>query len=464
MAPDMIRRFLFHALQMLATFFPVALFAADELPIPSSAKANTFIDDAKITGGIYYFQRDRRRYDIESGHYETNLEHGSLQSNLDVSSGFFNGVAGFDFAVFASADAFNRGAVDHEMNFVPWSNPWEPDWNKTHTKDGVSIYKAAIKLRAGNGLWTRAGYLQPEGPGVMGVNWSIMPGTYRGLNAGFDSEALSVAMAWADQYKAPWYTGMSSFRKNDGKTDVPWMWSLGAKYKFKNGLILELGYGESKRHLAIGHLKSSYAWVLSDKNRFTLGYHLYAVNDSDDSGKSLNDNFDALATQHYLFGKYETPIWLFRLEGTYTEAPFSNKNHAGYFVYRMTDRNGSSKGAYDIWWNARSDWNADNEKAAFAGVERKLDDLFAVKGFYIGAGFAYGFGGRAFGTSTRLREKAYTADVGYVKPMGPMKGAFAKLHLTEYRNKTGLPSWDPFKNAFQSERDIILFLGVPLAL
>lgn len=46
-----------------------------------------------------------------------------------------------------------------------------------------------------------------------------------------------------------------------------------------------------------------------------MGYHAYFMNDSDDSGKSENDNFDGLASLHYLFGKYEVPPWTFRLEG-----------------------------------------------------------------------------------------------------------------------------------------------------
>ncbi|OXS28669.1 MAG: hypothetical protein BCS36_02200 [Desulfovibrio sp. MES5] len=419
-----------------------------------------FFEGAEIKGGVYYFRRDRKRYDVKTETYEENLNHSSLQGNVEFNSGFAGGVLGADFGVFGSHDLFNSGAVDHEMGFVPWSNPWHPDWSKTSTKDGSSIYKAVVKAKLGN-FWTRAGLYQPEGPGVLGVNWSIMPGTYRGMNAGLDVGGFSLAAAWADAYKAPWYTDLYSFKKNDGEGRVPWLWSLGARYAFDWGLTLEAAYGESLGHLKNAHLKSSYATPTS-LGVLTVGYHLYAMADSDDSGTSTNDNFDGLAVQHFAFAKLETAPWTLRLEGTYTSAPTSSAVQQGQFAYRLTDRNGSSKGAYDVWWDARSDWNADNEKAFFAGAQRALDDLLPWQGFYVGAGAAVGFDGRGYGVDGRLSEWAVTGDIGYVRPDGPLKGAFVKFHYTEYINGTDDPSWT-YRNAFQSERDFKLLVGIPFS-
>lgn len=424
----------------------------------SFSTGTQFFDDADINGGVYFFRRYRTRYDVLSESYKSNLNHASLQANAEFSSGFIGDVLGFDFGVFAAHDPFNKGAVDHEMGFVPWSDPWHPDWSATSTKDGASIYRAAVKAKAGP-LWGKAGLYQPGGPGVLGVNWSFMPGTYRGFNVGADLQGFSFAFAWADQYKSPWFTGMNDFRKNDGETNVPWMWSAGVKYAFERGLSLELAYGESKNHLKNAHFKSSYVAGLSD-GTLTVGFHLYAMDDSDDSGTSENDNFDGPATQYYLFSHLARALWLFKLEGTYTRAPFDNAYHQGQFAYRLTDRSGSSKGAYEVWWNARSDWNAHNEKAFYSGVERKLDDVLTVKGFYAGLGAVIGFDGEAYGTATHFKEWAFTGDFGYVHADGPFKGSFAKLHYTEYRNGTDMPSWSPFRNGFQSERDIIFQAGL----
>lgn len=128
-----------------------------------------FFDEAEVSGGLYFFRRDRRRYDVDKGRYGTNLNHASVQANADFVSGFAGGWLGFDFGVFGSHDIMNKGAVDHEMGFEPWGDPWHPDWGKRRTDDGVSVYKAALKAKAGP-AWAKAGWFQPTGPGVLGVN------------------------------------------------------------------------------------------------------------------------------------------------------------------------------------------------------------------------------------------------------------------------------------------------------
>ena len=55
-------------------------------------------------------------------------------------------------------------------------------------------------------------------------------------------------------------------------------------------------------------------------------------------------------------------------------------------------------------------------------------------------------------------------DLDYVRPEGPLKGAFVKLHYTEYRNGTDQPSWTVYRNVFQSERDLKLLIGIPFSL
>ncbi len=468
----------------LAVFFLIACLAAP-FASPASAEDETapatagaeegkkrsfstgtaLIDDGVLSGGLWYFQRDRRRYDVNTRRYENNLNHATLTANLDFTSGFLGGVIGFDIAVFGTHDIKNTGSPDHEMNFFPWGDPWHPNWDKTDARDGTSVYKASVKLKAGP-VRAKAGYFQPSGPGVLGVNWSVMPGTYRGVNAGADFGGLSVAFAWADAYKAPWYQNVNDFRKNDGESRVPWMWSSGARYTFDSGLMLEAAYGESKKHLWNGHFKAHYDTVLDEeKNRtLRLGYQAYIMGDNDNSADTLNDNFDGTAWQHVLFFHYGTGPWLFRLEGTYTLSPFDSEYQMGNFVYRLTDRNGSSKGAYDIWWDARSDWNHHNEKAVFAGVDRSLDDILPIRGFSAGVGAAIGWDGEAYGTAQHLKEWAFNFDIGYTHPEGPLAGAFVKLHYTEYRNGTSLPSWEPYKNGFQSEHDIKLFAGIPFSL
>lgn len=431
----------------------------------SFSTGTNLFDEAVISGGLYYFQRDRRRWNTERDRWTNNLNHATVTANAELVSGFAGELLGFDVGVFGTHDIKSTGSPDHEMNFMPWGDPWHPDWGRTRTKDGVSVYKALIKGKAGP-FWARGGYFQPTGPGVLGVNWSIMPGTYRGVNAGADFGDLSIALAWADAYKAPWYKEMNNFYKNDGETHVPWVWSSGVRYAFPFGLTLEAAYGESKDHLWNGHFKSRWDVSLNDDGSRALAfaYQLYLMGDNDDTGQSPNDNFSGTASHHYLTAEYLHDLWTLKLEGTYTRAPFDNDQQLGYFAYRLTDRNGSSKGAYDIWWDAHTDWNHHNEKAVFATIGRKLDDLLPLPGFAVAVGSGIGWEGEAYGVSRHFKEWAFTLDLSYTQPDGPLEGAFVRLHLTDYRNGTNFPDWEPYKNGFQSEKDVKFFVGLPFNL
>ncbi|VEA40946.1 outer membrane protein [Salmonella enterica subsp. enterica] len=44
---------------------------------------------------------------------------------------------------------------------------------------------------------------------------------------------------WTNEYKAPWHTEMDKFYQADKKTNVDYLHSIGAKYDFKNDLVLE---------------------------------------------------------------------------------------------------------------------------------------------------------------------------------------------------------------------------------
>ena len=422
-----------------------------------------FFDDATIEGGVYSMYRNRVRYNLESRRYAANLDHLSMQTGLAFVSGYAGGLLGLDVGIYATADLRQRAGVDHEMNFFPWSNPYRPRWDKSSTENGVSFYKANLKLKT-DPFWAKAGYFQPSGPGVLGVNWSFFPGTYRGLEAGATWGRFELAAAFADKYKAPWFLEPYGFRKQDKESSIPWLGSLGLRYTFTQGLRAELAYGSSKDFLHNAHIKLDQSLNLEGA-KLHFGYHLYGMQDSSSHKDNPNNVFDGTAVQQYLYIRHEQGLWTLRLEGTLTSAPQASKDQTGYFAYRLTTPSGSSKGAYTPWWDARSDWNADGEKAVFAGISRELDDLLPISGFSAGLGYAFGFDGKAYGTARHLKESAWTADVGYLhKKKGLLEGAWIKAHYTHYTNRTNLPSWEPFKNAFQNERDIKILAGIPFAL
>lgn len=426
----------------------------------SITERNPFWRDASISGALYYFQRYRDRYDVNKERYLVNLSHATSQISAEFTSGYLGGVIGLDVGAFGAVDLYNHGAPDHEMNFFPWRDPWHPDWGATHVDNGASLYKANLKFKAGP-LWGRLGYFQPTGPSVMGVNWSFLPGTYQGAEMGADIGKLTVAGTWANEYKAPWFKDTYHFLKNDGASDVAWMWSLGARYNFEK-FSLEAAYGESQGYLTNAHIKLRYntSWD-NDKQSLYLTAQTYFMGDSASSGP--NDNFDGLALHEYLAAHYNYEAWRFRLEFLYTRAPANNENNVGYFAYRLVSRYGGANGAYEPWWDNRSDWNHDNEKAVFGGISRDLSDIIAP-GWDIGAGYAMGWDGEAYGVSTHLKEQAFNTDLSYTFQKGWLQGSTIKLHYTWYDNMTDFPSWDPFQNAFQDEHDIKFSIVIPFGV
>jgi hypothetical protein len=401
-----------------ALFFPLPAFippasAADETDPPlhdaeesqqrSFSTGTAFFDDATVTGSVYYFQRKRMRESLEDDRYHNNLDHATFGMGAEFSSGFIGDFIGVDVGAFSATDLWNSGKAFHELSFFPARDPWHIDWNKTHPDNGVSLHKALVKFRH-ESFWAKAGYFQPTGPGTLGVNWSVYPGTYRGAEAGFSQGGFSMAAALADQYKAPWYRDTYYFRRDDS-SHVSYLWTFGARYTFDestflSGTTVEAAYGESKNFLKNAHFKIKNERPLGE-GTFTAGYQLYVMNDA--TSHDENDNFADTAYQHFVFSRYELGPWTFRAEFTYTEAPQNNDNNKGYFAYLLISRYGGSQGALEPDWNTRSDWNHDREKAAFANVSRKFS-FFGHEGFEAGVTYSHGWNGKARGYSGHLNE------------------------------------------------------------
>ena len=62
--------------------------AMSGLIVVPQAQAEGFVDDSTLTGGIYYWQRERDRKDVREDKYKTNLAHSTWNANLDFQSGY----------------------------------------------------------------------------------------------------------------------------------------------------------------------------------------------------------------------------------------------------------------------------------------------------------------------------------------------------------------------------------------
>ncbi len=440
---------------------------------PPSAVAEGFIDDSTINGGIYYWQRDRDRKDLEVGsntygEMVSNLEHATFNANLEFNSGYAANMFGLDLAAYAAWELNDGGpAYPNEIGFSNANTVWEEKWDGD--KSGATIYRAAAKFKHGPS-WAQAGYIQPKGQSLLAPHWSFMPGTYRGIEAGanFDNAgngALSFSYMWADEYKAPWYKEMYDLRQADAKTQVDYVHSLGAKYDFKNSLVLEAAFGQAADYMDQYFAKVAYTIPLAEKG-IPLSYQFYAANDKVSGGPSNpNDVYDGTAWLQALTFSHESGPFNFRLEGTWAKA----EGNQGYFLQRMTPSYASSNGRLDVWWDSRSDWNANGEKAVFIGGIYNLAG-WELPELSVGVSYAYGWDAKPssnpiYNQSQRLKESAINFDLMYQIKHGKAKDTSFKLHYTKYDNHSDLASYQGgFSNIFQDETDVKFIVVIPFSL
>lgn len=435
---------------------------------PAQAQyASEFIDDASLTGNVFFWNRDRERKNIEEHKYEKNLRHSSFNTNLDFRSGYIADHLGIELGGYGAWEVSNGGnGHPNEIGFSGARTRWDEDWKKDVS--GVSFYKAQVNFKQDERFWLKAGFIQPSGQTLLAPHWSLLPGTYRGFELGttldFDQAgALSMSYMWTDKYKAPWYKRLYEFKQWGKGKKIDYLHSAGLKYDFKNDLVLETAFGQAKNYMNQYFGKASYKTDMLD-NPLTMSYQFYGAKDQSHKGDKVYDGLAWLqaATLAYQVG----PVGL-RLEGVAIKA----EGKQGFFLQRMTPDYASSNGRLDVWWNSRSDFNANGEKALFAEVTYDLGNLSTyLTGWRTGASYAFGWDAKPNSTAedqkNRLVESAYNFDLGYTIQDTWAKDTSFQLHYTKYNNhENHINSWGGgYGNIFQDERDIKFIVTIPFTV
>jgi len=414
---------------------------ADTVVVDSSG----FWSDASINATTALWIRDRDRKDAATGEMEDNLTHGSVYGALDFSSGFVNNKVGVDLGFYGTADLYNDAGTGHEMNFFPGDpdRPSDAVWSEKDA-NGVSYYKANVKFQDVLGLHGNLGYFQPSVPSALGVNWSFAPGTYRGAQIGGEIAGIQLGLVYSDNYKAPWIKNTYEFLTSAGEKagDV---YSIGARTKLAS-IDVDVAYaGVTDGPRKIGHVKTAYA----SESGLSIKGQVYVISD--------DEYYDGTAFQGALLTAYSTGAYTVRAEATYAVAESVTAGTVGSFNYRPTAGYGDSNGAYDIWWNNRSDFNHDGEIAFFGSLSRDMADI-GVENLSVGASGVYAFGSKGDNVE-ELTEAAVSVFANY-----KVGSANLGLHLTKYDNGTDIPSWNTYENAFQDETDLKFTVVVPFSI
>lgn len=450
-----------------------------------AASYEKFVDDSKLTGGLFYMQRDRDRRLLppgsSDGPYSHNLAHSTIQAALNFNSGYAWDFIGLDLGGFYAYDLTQGGTgVDQENEFSFAGNKWGSNFKDGQPHKGASLSTAALKFKAFDGVLTaKGGLTQLYVPGLIGVNWSYQPGTYLGGQAEVNYGGLYVTGAYATEYKAPWFRDTQKFSRAKpwatpfaAENTIDYIYAIAARYTFENGLGLTAGFGQSDNYMDSYFAKVAYKFdVLGGLN---TSYQFYGSKTEtykgpNDKGVLVDlETYDGLAWQQALTASLNYDLYDFRAEALFTKAEGSEGN----YLPRLTRGYGNSQGANEIWWDSRSDWNANNEKALFLGVQRKLDDLMGAPGWAVGVSGAYGWdmekGDGTKASNGADTEWAVNFDVMYTVQEGLAKGTLFKLHYTNYNNN--IPNggkeasgWTELPNVFASEHDVKFQVIMPLS-
>ncbi|WP_139461146.1 OprD family outer membrane porin [Aeromonas veronii] len=456
----------------------MALAAQDMMSPEYGQSYETFVKDSKLTGGLFYFQRDRDRKDTGgTGEYASNLSHATTQAALNFNSGYAWNVVGLDLGGYGAYDLTDdRSPANQENEFSFAGRNWDNNFKDGNAGNGFSVTNAALKFKFGDSVTAKGGYTQLYVPGVIGVNWSYQPGTYRGGQVEGNFGGLYLTYAIADEYKAPWFKETQIFSRAKSKPwvsgyspqeeqyKIDYIHGIAARYTFENGTAVTGSFGQSKDYMDSYHFKLAHKFDVI--GGLSTSYQFYGSETSDfdasavaggDSGKT----YDGLAWQQALTAAWNYAQYGFRLEGLWTKA----EGDEGNYLPRLTRGYANSQGANEIWWDSRSDWNANNEKALFFGVTRSLDDLVGAPGWSVGVSGAYGWDiengdGTKYITGEDT-EWAANFDVSYTVQDGKLKGTLFKLHYTDYNND--LPSWK-YSNVFASEKDVKFHIIMPFTI
>lgn len=433
-----------------------------------STSIKNFLKKSTLGGTLYFWDRNRERKNRITQQYVNDIIQTTFFAELNFKSAYIAQMFSLELGGYGIWQPNSRGN-NHpsEMAFSKHKSRWRETWDDD--TGGFSFYKALMDFKFKNYLWAKIGYLQPSGQTLLATHWSMLPGTYEGIEVGTvldfgKSGVLSASYMWTDRYKTPWYRKLDKFyRMGPDSKKVHYLHSLGLKYDMKNNLVLEAAFGQSEHYLNQYFSKISYKINLFN-SPLSMSYQFYGSQNQRNSGIKVYDGLAFLQgiTFNYPIG----PVGI-RLEGTAVKA----NGKQGYFLQRMTSAYASTQGRLDISWNSRSDFNARDEKAIFGEISYQLKDIAAfLKGFVIATSYAYGWDAKPssdpiYDQSQKIWERSWNLDFSYSVSKGYFKGTLFQLHYTSYNNNSKHKTWSGgYANIFQDEHDLKITVTFPFNL
>lgn len=452
--------------------------ATTENPVKTPSLIQAFTEKAELSSSVFLFARDRERYErvqipnisardrydlidrIEdrlSG-YQSDLSHTTLQAALTWQTDMEHPWLSYQLSLMGATDlTYDDKAtrnVENEFSFA--GDKWGQEEGKADSDIVVmanaltfKFWQQALQITLGNS----AHYV----PGVIGVNWSNYPGTYQGIQLNYTQDNLKLYAAWSNEYKAPWYRYTQKFYKvnawedYNASNEIDYIYGVGLQYQ-KDSYTLETSYGKSQDYLESYFFKIAKSFDVLKS--LQLSYLFYG---SDSLDKNQFELYQGTAWQQGLRLLGETQNFNFRIEALVNKA-----EGFGNYIPRLTRGYANSQGNSEFWWDSRSDWNHDGEKAVFAGIWGNPWQEFGLANFTFGISGAYGWNAKRWVDQSRDyqaplgKEWALNYDLIYTFASGQLKGTKVQLHYTDYNNQQDEKGSWYYPNMFTSEHDIKL--------
>ncbi len=515
----------FIKIAVCVSILPLTLIAEDS----SVAMEENFFTGSSINGGLYLMgrNRDRLKTDGTDSTWVDNLTHISTLASLGLKSREYGDIFAYELAGFAVIDMYNGDptVVNQENEFSFASDEWGNNYKAGNSSDyftyenleeyemwsdsvdlyqskldsianargytdaqkdslaafvatdnvsknreydpynGVSLYRAVAHVTLPFGLTLQGGLGQFGVEGVLGNNWSYLPGSYTGGKADLEiGDKLTITYALVNSYKAPWFQKTVGFSKQnawapnayDPENRIDYLQGGSVKFKVNDNHTITASVGNSEGYMM--NYFGKYGVKAEVASGLDLSYQLYISDIYDDK---FSKEYNGFAQYHAITAALNVNLWNIRVEATHTEA----EGALGNYLPRLTRGYGNSQGGFQIWWDLRSDWNEDGETAIFANVSRKLDDLIGTPGWTLGAGGAYGFGAEyAPSNLTDGVEYAWKVDLSFTTDLGRFKGSTFVVHYMQYTNdQSELGDWT-FPNMFSSEKDFMVKAILPFGM
>ncbi len=454
----------------IVSLLPMSSFAKESEVI---TEGDNFFTGSTLSGGLYLMGRNRDRLDVDTtgaewdSTWNDNLTHISTLASVGLKSRDYGDLFGYELAGYAVMDMFNgepSGAnLENEFSFA--GEKWSENWEDGKPRNAVSIYRAMAHLAFPFGLTVSGGMGQIGVEGVIGNNWSYFPGSYTGGQAEMNfADKVTIKYAMVNKYKAPWFQRIKGFStKNawdsdafDSENKIDYLHGASIKVTVNDNLNLTASVGNSEGYLMsyFGKISSSFDVA----SGFNASYQIY-MSDTYDEWDS--EGYDGIAYFQALTTGLSANLWSFNLEGTYARV----EGAQGNYLPRLTRGYGNSQGGFQVWWDLRSDWNENGEKAVYANVSRKLDDLLGVDGWKFGVGGAYGWGAEYEPNNVKDGvEYAWKVDLSFTTDLGRFKGSTFAVHYMQYTNdQSELGNWK-FPNMFNSEKDFMVKAILPFGM